>query len=127
VVSLLLDSHVVLWWLTNDARLGPTARAAIRDARNVWVSAVTTWELEIKQARGRLELPGDLIARIEAAGFTWLTVSATHGVRAGRLPAHHRDPFDRMLIAQAQDAQLTIVTADRALKDYDVTIIDGGS
>ena len=100
---------------------------AISDATAVWVSAATAWELEMKRSRGRLELPGDLVARAEAAGFRWLMISPEHGIRAGRLPSHHRDPFDRMLVAQAQDARLTVVTADRALADYDVEIIEARS
>lgn len=125
MVSLLLDSHVVLWWLADDPRLGASARAAIIDAHDVCVSAVTAWELEIKQALGRLELPDDLIEQVDASGFTWLDVTPAHGVRAARLPPHHRDPFDRMLVAQAQEARLSLVTADRAMDDYDVTVVDG--
>lgn len=87
------------------------------------VSAATVWEATIKQAAGKLTIPGDLVDAASAIGFEPLTISLAHGQRAGRLPRHHGDPFDRMLVAQAQHERLTLVTADRRLQAYDVDIL----
>ena len=118
---LLLDTHVLLWWLSHDPALGPESQKAIRDAQNdVYVSAATTWEASIKQALGTLEAPDDLDRIIEAERFLKLPISLYHGQVAGQLPAYHRDPFDRMLVAQAQAEGLTVVTADRNIPRYGV-------
>lgn len=87
------------------------------------VSAATVWEATIKQAAGKLTIPGDLVDAVSAIGFESLTISLAHGQRAGRLPRYHGDPFDRMLVAQAQVERLTLVTADRRLQAYDVDIL----
>ena len=101
-MNVLLDSHCVLSWLA-DLPLADEARVAITDpASDVFVSAASIWELEVKAASGRLTIDGDLAAEVEAAGFTWLPITQRHARAAARLPLHHRDPFDRMLIAQAQ-------------------------
>ena len=118
---LLLDTHVLLWWLSHDPALGPAAHQAIRDAQNeVYVSAATTWEASIKKALGKLEAPDDLDRIVEEERFLKLPISLYHGQMAGQLPAYHRDPFDRMLVAQAQAEGLTIVTADRNIPRYGV-------
>jgi PIN domain nuclease of toxin-antitoxin system len=119
-LRLLLDSHAYLWWLKDDRKLSAEARAAIADPGNaVLVSAATIWELEIKRAIGRLDVGGtDLAAEISANEFGELPVRASHGVAAARLPAHHADPFDRMLVAQAQAEGLVCVTADPAFAAY---------
>ncbi len=118
---LLLDTHVLLWWLAHDPALGPEAHKAIRDARNdVYVSAATTWEASIKKALGKLEVPDDLDRIVEEERFLKLPISLYHGQMAGQLSAHHRDPFDRMLVAQAQAEGLTVVTADRNIPRYGV-------
>jgi PIN domain nuclease of toxin-antitoxin system len=119
-VRLLLDSHVALWWLGNDLRLAHTAHARIADADEVFVSVVTPWELGIKQASGKLTLPDDLIAQLIASGFEMLPIQLEHAYAAPTLPAHHGDPFDRMLIAQAMSERLAIVTADAQFMLYDV-------
>lgn len=119
-MRILLDSHVVLWWLEDNALLGPKSREMITSADEAFVSAVTPWELGIKRALGKLSMPDGLVELLEADGFTLLSVTATHAATAPRLPPIHRDPFDRMLIAQAQLETLTLVTADSALADYDV-------
>ncbi len=122
-MNLLLDTHVVLWWLAGD-RLAPEAQDGIADpAAVVAVSAVSIWEAEIKRALGKLRLDGSLPAHVTAAGFSPLAISLDHAERAGRLPAHHRDPFDRMLIAQAQLENLTIVTRDQGFTAYDVAVM----
>jgi len=123
-VTLLLDTHALLWWLADDPALTPPARTAIRTAETlVFVSAATAWEISIKQALGKLEAPNDLVAALVANRFQPLTITVAHALAAGRLPRHHDDPFDRMLIAQAQHAQLTIVTHDPKCHLYDVAIL----
>lgn len=122
---LLLDTHVLLWWLADDPRLGSRARELMADPRNViFVSSASAWEISIKKSLGRLEAPDDLDGILETEGFEILAISFFHGERAGLLPPLHRDPFDRMLIAQAQAEGLDIVTGDGALADYGVRTID---
>ena len=122
-MSLLLDAHVVLWWLF-DLPIRTEARSAIADPVNrSVVSASAIWEIEIKRGLGRLTAPDDLLAAITAAGFEILAIQAEHAVRAGRLPHHHGDPFDRMLVAQTQYERLTLVTRDERLGRYDVPIL----
>ena len=123
-MRLLIDSHVALWWLTDDAALGPRSRTAVSDADVVCFSAVTPWELGIKQALGKLDLPDGLIDALVQSGFDPLDVTAQHGQAAAALPPHHRDPFDRMLVAQAQSESLVVVTADRSFDAYDVDLLD---
>ena len=123
-MRLLLDSHVLIWWLEDNASLGPQARSTITAADEAFVSSVTPWELGIKQALGKLSLPGDLLDAVDAGGFSPLPISPRHAQAAPRLPLHHRDPFDRMLIAQARMESLTLVSANRQLSPYEVTILD---
>lgn len=118
-MRLLLDTHALLWALADPEHLREEAREAVRDGRNeVLVSAASIWEISIKQAAGKLRAPGDLLEAITAAGFGPLPISARHALAAGLLPAYHRDPFDRMLIAQARAESLTIVTRDLRFKPY---------
>lgn len=121
----LLDTHAYLWWLRDDSELSAAARDALMDpASVVHVSAATVWESAIKQHLGRLDLHGaDLVAEIGANGFVELPVTARHGQRAGALPMHHRDPFDRLLVAQAEIHSLVLVTRDRVLADYGVEVL----
>jgi PIN domain nuclease of toxin-antitoxin system len=120
-VRLLLDSHALLWWLDEDPALSREAYDAIADPGNwVAVSAASPWEIEIKRLKGQLEAPEDLTDRLEAGGFHALPITVEHGVAATRLPRYHRDPFDRMLIAQAQLEGLTIVTRDPRFAPYAV-------
>lgn len=123
-MRLLLDSHLVVWALLDDPRLKPSIRERVVDRGNdVLVSAATVWELEIKRATGRLEIDIDLIDYLSRSGFAALPIIDRHSVAAARLPPHHRDPFDRMLVAQARLEALTLVTADRTLDAYDVDIL----
>jgi PIN domain nuclease of toxin-antitoxin system len=99
-VILLLDAHALLWWLADDATLAVPARAAISaPATEVIVSAASVWEIEIKRALGKLTAPDGLVDAIDASAFITLPITAADAERAGRLPPHHRDPFDRMLVA----------------------------
>lgn len=126
---LLLDTHAVVWWHTNDRQLGLQAREAIRSSAGRWISTASVWEAAIKYAAGRLRLPKpphELLSDIalEAGGFRPMAIRAAHAIAAAALPRHHPDPFDRLLIAQAQLEDLTIVTADPAFDDYDVRVLD---
>lgn len=124
---LLLDTHVLVWALGNDPRLGPLARDSIADPNNdCYVSAASVWEIAIKRALGKLRAPEDLSGRVERDGFTALPVTLFHGERAGALPPIHRDPFDRMLVAQAQAEGLTIVTSDGTIPQYSVPTMAAG-
>jgi PIN domain nuclease of toxin-antitoxin system len=123
-LRLLLDSHAFVWWLEDAPTLSEEAHDAIASPDNdVIVSAASVWELEIKRARGRLRAPRDLPGRIEKEGFESLPITLRHGAAAARLPPNHRDPFDRMLIAQAQLEGLTIVTRDPSFESYSVATL----
>jgi PIN domain nuclease of toxin-antitoxin system len=123
-MKLLLDTHVLLWWLAGDDALPTRAAIAIADAGNaVSVSAATAWEIGIKKAAGRLEAPDDLPEALHANRFDPLAISVAHAIAAGALPPHHADPFGRMLIAQASLEALTLVTVDRRFADYDVDLL----
>ena len=122
---LLLDTHSLLWWLADDPQLGRRARALIADGSNeVYVSAASAWEISIKKALGKLKAPDGLDTVVLDEGFGQLDISFFHGEKAGELPPHHRDPFDRMLIAQAQAEGLEILTGDAIFKPYGVKIVD---
>lgn len=120
-MRLLLDTHVVLWWLANDEALSAEARAAISDDRNpVFVSAASAWEISIKRALGKLDSPPDLEVQIRRHRFSPLAVTLPHAMAAGALPRHHEDPFDRMLVAQALLEDLVILTRDPRIALYGV-------
>ena len=117
----LLDTNVVLWALAEPRRLSEAARVAMEDARNeIFVSVVSGWEIAIKRALGKAEAPDDLEAGIREQGFTPLLITFHQAERAGVLPPHHRDPFDRILIAQAQAEGLILVTRDPRIPVYGV-------
>ena len=118
---LLVDTHVLLWWLTDDPGLSPTARDALAEPRNeVLVSTASMWEIAIKRGLGKLSAPDDLPDHIASEGFGWLPISAEHAWRVRDLPPHHRDPFDRLLVAQALVEELPIVSADPRFAPYGV-------
>ena len=120
-MRLLLDTHVLLWWLADDAQLGADARAAIGDGEShVAVSAASAWEIAIKQRLGKLRAPDDLAAQLARHRFVPLAVTVPHARRAGALPPVHDDPFDRMLVAQAELEGLIVVTRDAAIGRYGV-------
>lgn len=121
---LLLDTHALLWALTSPDRLDEFARNAISDPFNmVFVSAVSGWEIALKSNLGKLDVPANVIEMIEATGFMHLPVTFAHGVEAGSLPLHHRDPFDRLLVAQARLNDLVLVTRDGRITQYEVSIM----
>jgi PIN domain nuclease of toxin-antitoxin system len=122
-VSLLLDTHVVLWWLTDDPTLADDVKDRLDHELDVRVSAATIWEVTIKQAIGKLKEPVDLPERIRDSGFRHLPITFEHAIAAGRLPAIHRDPFDRMLVAQARCETLTLVTRDANVQKYEVSCL----
>ena len=121
-MRLLLDTHVFLWWrAARDMR--PQAIDAIRGADDVFVSAASAWEVAIKAARGKIRLSGSFGEGVTASGFVPLPINFLHALAAGELPPHHRDPFDRMLVAQARVERLTLVSRDRRLEPYGGAII----
>jgi PIN domain nuclease of toxin-antitoxin system len=123
-LRLLLDSHVLLWWLQDNSRLSADAAQAIESgAEAVLVSAASIWEIEIKRLGGRLPAPEHVLEQVEDIGFLPLEITPDHALDAARLPRHHGDPFDRLLVAQAQAEAATLVTDDAALAAYDVPIM----
>jgi PIN domain nuclease of toxin-antitoxin system len=123
-MRLLLDTQVVLWWLEGGARLSPPVTAAISSAANaVFVSAASAWEMEIKRALGKLRSPEDLADQLAHHRFLELPVRITHTSTLRRLPTLHRDPFDRLIVAQAIAERLTIVSADPILARYGVQVM----
>ncbi|RDI96482.1 type II toxin-antitoxin system VapC family toxin [Meiothermus sp. QL-1] len=117
-MNLLLDSHIVLWWLSDDKRLSPRARRLIERADEVFVSAATTWELALKVSLGKLRMPEGFLEVVEEQGFVHLPITPVHAMAVRDLPRHHRDPFDCILLAQAMVEGLRLVSADRALAPY---------
>ena len=123
-MKLLLDTHAFVWWFNEPNRLSARASSILRSSGNlVCISAAVAWELAIKVNLGKigaLPLVADLALHVAEEGFAELPISITQAVRAGLLPRHHRDPFDRLLVAQAQDLNLPVLSADRVLDRYDV-------
>ncbi len=127
-MKLLLDTQCFLWWFAEPERLSESAIAHITDERNeLWLSVASIWEVGIKVALGKLPLPEPaeryIPNRMAQLGAKSLEIRAAHAMRAAALPMHHRDPFDRMLIAQAQVDDMTIVSADKMLAQYDVALL----
>jgi PIN domain nuclease of toxin-antitoxin system len=124
LTPLLLDTHALLWSLGDTDRLTRAARDVLSaGVEPVYVSSVSIWEIAVKQASGRLKAPDDLLERVAEVGFGELRVSFTHAHLAGALPRHHGDPFDRMLVAQAQSEGLTLVSGDARIAAYDVPVL----
>jgi PIN domain nuclease of toxin-antitoxin system len=118
-LKLLIDTHLLLWWLSGSKALSAPARKLIGDPANtVFVSAVSIWEIRLKQSLNKLRVPSDFERRVGAEPFESLPLTAAHADGVGNLPWHHRDPFDRMLVAQAKAEGLLLVTADSSLKAY---------
>ena len=123
-MKLLLDTHILLWWLAGHPSLSEAARRLIADQENaVFVSAVTLWEIWLKESLGKLTLPDDFETRLAEEAFESLPLLPEHTRELSRMPWHHRDPFDRMLIAQAQVAGLRLLTADEAAGLYGEVVL----
>ncbi|WP_431873570.1 type II toxin-antitoxin system VapC family toxin [Micromonospora marina] len=122
-MTLLLDTHVALWAITGDATLGVEFLDRLRHDPDVFLSPVSLWEITIKQRAGKLSGPPDLAERVRDMGFRQLPVTHDHAITAGRLPPHHRDPFDRMLVAQAITEDLTLATRDASIPLYEVDVL----
>ena len=121
-MNLLLDTNVLLWWLADGPRLADDARAMITSSAVVYVSAATTWEIEIKRALGKLKAPTNFEEALSESHFVPLPITVAHSIAAAKLPRHHDDPFDRMLIAQAKIEALTLMTSDQRLMAYKAAI-----
>lgn len=120
-MKLLLDTHVLVWWMFDAPELPAKARAAIADPENViFVSAASIWELQIKSALGKINLPANFDEILTTEAFENLAVTWAHAHAIRALPPHHKDPFDRMLIAQARCEKLVLLTHDKIVKQYDV-------
>ncbi len=118
-MRILLDTHIYLWWLTDSPRLSQAAKQTIATATEVYISSASIWEAGIKITAGKLEADiDDLIEGIQANGFTELPITAKHSKQAARLPDIHRDPFDRMLVAQTLCEPLRLLTADEQILKY---------
>lgn len=127
-MRLLLDTHTFLWWVGDDEALSKKARAAIADRENeCFVSIASAWEMSIKLSLGKLKLPGPIDQfvpeQLLTNGFVQLPIEFRHAAKVASMPFHHRDPFDRLLIAQAAEEKMAIVSADRDFKKYAVRVI----
>ena len=123
-MKLLLDTHASLWWLSDDDRIGEhVARHLTDDTNQVLLSGVVVWEVAIKRSLGKLDAPDDLVSILLGAGAQPLPVTLDHAAAVETLPWHHRDPFDRMLVAQALTEDAAIVSRDEPLSAYGVSIV----
>ena len=123
-MKFLLDTHILLWWLGDDGRLSSETRAVIANPENfIFVSAATVWEMSIKKSLGKLVIPEGLLMVLKENQFQLLSITGEHGLKIAHLPEHHKDPFDRMLIAQAQAEGLILISQDIKFKYYDVNLL----
>ena len=121
-MRLLLDTHVLVWWLEDNPKLKSEICEVIANPENeIFISSVTIWEISIKKGKGQLDVTDDLAGILQKAGYQSLDITFAHGWAAGKLPLLHRDPFDRMLIAQAQIENLILVTEDAQILNYQVS------
>ena len=123
-MGLLLDTHVLLWWLSDSSKLSSKARSALEsDASLAYISSATVWEIRIKEALGKIQAPQALLEVISKQGFIELPITWEHANVLRALEGHHKDPFDRILIAQARTEKMRIVTADGAFASYGVSTL----
>ncbi len=122
--ALLLDTHALLWSVGDERRLSRTAHEVLSaGVVPAYVSAVSIWEIAIKRAAGKLKVPGNLLEKVAESRFIELGITFEHALLAGALPAHHGDPFDRMIVAQAQSQGFTVLTCDEQIAAYDVPVL----
>jgi len=131
-MKILLDTHCWLWWMTTPEKLAPASQQLIMDGYNdIFLSAVSSWEIAIKYALDKLPLPENpekfIPPRLKRDAIRPLPITHTHALHVASLPLHHRDPFDRLLISQAQIEGLPVMTVDKQFKEYDVECIWGGT
>ena len=127
-MKVLLDTHAFLWWITDDPKLSMRVRGIISEGENeIFVSAATGWEIAIKSQIGRLKLPDEpqrfILEQLKINGMKSLPIEMRHALHVSTLPTYHQDPFDRLLVAQAQMEELPILSADPEIRKYEVTII----
>ena len=125
-MNVLLDTHILIWALENNPTLSENARNVITTGSNmVFVSSVSVWEISIKKSMGKLKVPDNLLEELLAHRFSLLDINAEHAQLAGELPLIHKDPFDRMLVAQAKIEKLTLISVDPHIAEYEVKILKG--
>jgi PIN domain nuclease of toxin-antitoxin system len=123
-LKLILDTHAALWWLSGDERIGAAAEEHVADATNqILLSAAVVWEVAIKRSLGKLRAPDEFAATFLVGGAQPLPISLEHAAEVERLPWHHRDPFDRLLIAQAIVERAALVSGDEAVRAYEVRVV----
>ena len=123
-MKLLLDTHTLIWWLANNPTLSQAAKKAISNPDNlVFISAASAWEMAIKRSLGKLDAPDDLERQIKNHNFQPLPITITHGLAVEKLPHHHNDPFDRIIIAQATWESMTVITRDQKFSSYNISIL----
>ena len=123
-MNFLLDTHILLWFLENDSKLSNQVRKVITNPENlIFVSAISAWEISIKQSLGKLIAPSNLEEALRFSRLEVLEMKLVHGIKVADLPMYHKDPFDRMLIAQALVERLSIITVDGKFKFYDVPLL----
>jgi PIN domain nuclease of toxin-antitoxin system len=122
-VRLLIDTNAALWYMAGSGKLAEAAREQILVAERVYISVASAWEIEIKRALGKLTAPADLGKAFAMVGFEPLDIDLDHAAAAARLPKHHQDPFDRLIVAQAMLESLTVVTSDSTIPKYDVQVL----
>lgn len=124
--KILLDTHILLWWLSNPTKIKKTARNLISDANSdIFLSSASIWELSIKASRGKFSMPGNLLEQLISERIEVLPINGTHALRSGTLPMVHYDPFDRIMISQAICEDMFFVSRDRAINGYDIKLIEG--
>lgn len=125
-MDILLDTHILLWWLTDPEKLSDAARRLIEDTKiNIYISSVVIWEIMIKKKLGKLTVPDNFIEVLYNQGFLFLPITEKHALNIEELPDIHRDPFDRMLISQAKSENLLFITRDAHSVKYDIQIVQG--
>ncbi len=121
----LIDTHILIWWLDGSNKLGAEVRDILKSGSNaIYLSSGAVWEMAIKESIGRLEVPHDLEEVLRQEGIEVLPIKASHALAVATLPQHHRDPFDRIQIVQAQLEGLTLISRDEAFGQYDVELIE---